>query len=419
MLPSSHVIPIMALGADPVPSPQLLADAFSEFISASAVLEASYRDLQQEVARLSSELSQRNEALIRSLDENDRMRAELQQMLDSMPCGVLVLNRAEQIVMINPEGRRLLELGDARVGTLRRLTEISQVDFDALAKRPAGPFDSELCIHSEWDQRWLAIGHRTLADTSECGEAAGRSDRLRSIWIIRDITASKQAELEREAARRATALAEISTILAHEIKNPLASMELFAGLIEQEPGDASQWIAHLRAGIRALSGTVNNVLSLNSEGRLRLTPIRLAACVQSGVEFVRPIAHQAGVSLSFAEKETATQVLGNEDAIRQIVLNVVSNAIRHTAPGGSVSVSMRTIELVDAGRATVTIQDTGCGIAEGVLARVFDAGFSATGETPGLGLAVCRRLMAQHDGEIRIASRVGEGTSVQLEFPIL
>ena len=58
------------------------------------------------------------------------------------------------------------------------------------------------------------------------------------------------------------ALAEMSTILAHEIRNPLASMELFAGLIAEGPGQTSQWVSHLRAGIRTLSGTVNNVLSI-------------------------------------------------------------------------------------------------------------------------------------------------------------
>jgi len=409
----------MSLVTAPVPSPQLLADAFSEFISASAVLEESYRDLQQEVARLSSELSQRNLALSRSLEENDHMRAALQQMLDSMPCGVLVLNRAERIVMINPEGRRLLELGSAHVGSLRRLTELSRVDFDALAKRPAGPFDSEVSLHSSSGKRWLAISHRILAGGLESDGSADDIDQLQSIWILRDITLTKQAELERETARRATALAEISTILAHEIKNPLASMELFAGLIEQEPDDASQWIAHLRAGIRTLSGTVNNVLSLNSDSKPHLTPVRLSTCIASGVEFVRPIAQQAGVSLSFADEEAATLVLGNDDAIRQIILNVVSNAIRHTGSGGSISVSMATLKDGDRHLATVTIRDTGCGIPEGVVSRVFDAGFSATGETPGLGLAVCKRLMRQHAGEIRVASRVNEGTSIQLEFPAL
>ena len=113
MLPSSHVAPINKLGPETLHSPQLLADAFSEFISASSQLEASYRDLQQEVAHLGLELAERNAALSSSLAENDRMRAALQQMIDSMPCGVLVLDTAEAIVMINPEGRRLLKLGSS------------------------------------------------------------------------------------------------------------------------------------------------------------------------------------------------------------------------------------------------------------------------------------------------------------------
>ena len=85
--------------------------------------------LQQEVARLGSELSERNAALTRSLNENDRMRAALQQMLDSLPCGVLVLNQADRIVMINPEGRRLLELKSAHIESLQALSAFCQIDF--------------------------------------------------------------------------------------------------------------------------------------------------------------------------------------------------------------------------------------------------------------------------------------------------
>ena len=124
MLPSSHVVPINEAGPEVLHSPRMLADAFSEFISASSLLEASYRDLQQEVAHLGLELAERNAALSHSLAENDRMRAALQQMIDSMPCGVLVVDTAETIVMINPEGRRLLELGSARVRSLRELSAV-------------------------------------------------------------------------------------------------------------------------------------------------------------------------------------------------------------------------------------------------------------------------------------------------------
>src|ERR1700761_6321428 len=132
MLPGSHTAPINTLTPDALHSPRLLADAFSEFISASSQLDASYRDLQQEVAHLGVELAERNAALTRSLAQNDRMRAALQQMIDSMPCGVLVLDIAETIIMINPEGRRLLELGNAQVKNLRELSAISQVNFESL-----------------------------------------------------------------------------------------------------------------------------------------------------------------------------------------------------------------------------------------------------------------------------------------------
>ena len=409
----------MSLGVDPIPSPQLLADAFSEFIAASSVLESSYRDLQEEVAQLSSELSQRNAALTRSLAENDRMRAALQQMLDSMPCGVLVLNQAERIVMVNPEGRRLLELGNARVGNLRELSRISRVDFESLARRATGAFDSEVCVKSGTSQRWLAIGYRQLAGAATAQGLSDRASQLQSIWILRDITASKHAEQERETVRRATALAEISTILAHEIKNPLASMELFAGLIEQGPDEATQWISHLRAGIRALSGTVNNVLSLNGESKPQLKALCLANCVEGGVEFVRPIAEQAGVALSFSAEPNSPSVRGNEDAIRQMVLNIVSNAIRHTPAGGSVKVTTRAAKHGKMSRSLVAIEDTGCGISESIVERIFEAGVSATGETPGLGLAVCKRLMTQHCGEIRVTSRINQGSRFELEFPAI
>jgi two-component system sensor histidine kinase FlrB len=407
------------LGAEPVPSPQLLADAFSEFIAASSVLESSYRDLQSEVSRLGSELSKPNAALTRSLAENDRMRAALQQILDSMPCGVLVLNNAGRIVMVNPEGRRLLELGNAKINTLRDLSRVSHVDFEVLTKGSHDQLDSEICIAAGMEKRWLAIGNRKLFCAPATQGLAEVAPHLQSIWILRDITANKQAEQEREAARRATALAEISTILAHEIRNPLASLELFAGLIEQDLGQTSQWVSHLRAGIRTLSGTVNNVLSLNGESKPRLARVNLAASVQSGVAFVQPIAEQAGLQLSFSAGADTPSVLGNEDAIHQIILNIVRNAIRHTEVGGRVDVSTRRSKRDQADFALVEIADTGCGMPESVIEHIFDAGFSATGETPGLGLAVSKRLMTQHGGSIRVASRIHEGSTFQLEFPAL
>jgi two-component system sensor histidine kinase FlrB len=397
----------------------MLADAFSEFISASSLLEASYRDLQQEVAHLGLELAERNAALSRSLAENDRMRAALQQMIDSMPCGVLVLDTAETIVMINPEGRRLLELGGAQVKSLRELSAKSQVNFESLMEGPAGRLDNEVCISSAAGKRWLAIGNRRLLGGAMAQRGAEERAALKSIWILRDITATKQAEQERESARSAMALAEISTILAHEIRNPLASMELFAGLIAEEPEQTTQWVSNLRAGIRLLSGTVNNVLSIHCGGSSPLSPVDLNGYLRGGVEFVQPIAEQAGVALSFKAGAETLTIEGNENGLRQIVLNLICNAIRYTPAGGSIAVTARRASRAGDDHAVVEIADSGCGIPAELLGRLFEAGFSADGNSPGLGLAVCKRLMDQHGGEIRVRSQVNLGTTFQLEFPTL
>jgi len=166
MLPYSHVVPINSVNNGSLHSPGLLADAFSEFISASSQLEASYRDLQKEVAHLGFELAERNAALTRSLAENDRIRVALQQIIDSMPCGVLVLDSGETVVTINPEGRRLLEVGKAQIDSLQDLSALSKVDFASLVSGSGNNVDNEVCIASSAGKRWIAIGNRKLSCTS-------------------------------------------------------------------------------------------------------------------------------------------------------------------------------------------------------------------------------------------------------------
>jgi two-component system sensor histidine kinase FlrB len=302
---------------------------------------------------------------------------------------------------------------------LRQLSAVSQVDFASLAAGVEEEIDSEVCISYASGKRWVAIGNRKLSCEPASQELEDLTPRLKSIWILRDITASKNAEREREAARNAMALAEVSSILAHEIRNPLACMELFAGLIADDRGNDAPWVSPLRAGIRQLSGTVNNVLNIHSGGNLHMGPLDLVESMQSGVEFVMPIADQAGVHLSFQSGEDKLMVLGNENLIRQIILNLACNAIRHTAAGGKIEVSTQGISRQGIRSALVEVTDTGCGMEPHILDRIFEAGFSASGDTPGLGLAVCKRLMSSHGGEIQVSSQVNRGTTFRLEFPTL
>ena len=405
----SHLEPINAPGYLSQPEVLYLADAFSEFISASARLEASYGQLQLEVTHLSHELADRNSALKASLAENERVHSALQQIVDSMPCGVLVVEADGAVSMINPEGRRLLDLGATAADHLEAISAQAGVDLHGFLKRHTGAEDEqEFCRSSAAGRRWLSVHDRCLF---RGGADGGRQ----TILILRDVTVHKQAELERERARKATALSEVATTLAHEIRNPLASLELFAGLIAQGGEGTADWVSHLHAGIRSLAGTVNNVLSFHGVGFPAMSAMNLSESIRSSVEFVRPIADEAGVGLFFEATEREIAVRGNSGALQQVVLNLVCNAVRHTSEGGCVRVAVRRVGEA----AVIEFADTGSGIAVEHLGEIFRAGFSGSGNTSGLGLAVCRQIVRQHDGEIRVTSKLSAGTTFFVEMPTL
>jgi two-component system sensor histidine kinase FlrB len=406
----------------------LLAGEFSAFISAASQLESSYRHLQEQVSELGMELSERNAALNLSLAENERMRIALQQIVDSMPCGVLVLDRSARISMINPESGRLLgleraEFANASPTTLAEILALSGVNLEYSGKDLGiSDMEREICIREDSGERWIGVRTRRVFVQADRGETPDQT-----IIIMRDVTAQKRAEQEREAGRKAMAVAEISTILAHEIRNPLASLELFAELIENDADHRSQWTSNLRAGIRSLSGTVNNVLSFHGSGTLKLASVPISTAIGTAVHFIQPLADQAEVELIWSGCHESLLVAGNESAIQQVVLNLVSNAIRHTPPGGSVTASVRCEQIAAEGKkqagfnriVIADFSDTGCGVREDQIEHVFEPGFSGSGDTSGLGLAVCERIMRQHKGRISVSNLENSGALFTLCFPVL
>ena len=416
MLPTSHLVPmneqLLPLTRPSADEALLLADAFSEFIAASAKLEGSYRDLQVEVAQLGSELAARNAELEASLRSNEQMRLALVEIVDSMPCGVLVLGEDARVLRINPEARRLLDMQGGREDFLPS-------DLEEIAVRTGVDLKPFCAIEGESEfsfapvraesgaRRWIELRTRRL--TAEPGDA-------KTILILGDVSAHKQAEQDREEGRRALALAEVAATLAHEIRNPLASLELFAGLLEEDPARSSEWLTHLRAGLRGLSGTVNNVLSFHGVGFPHLQPLALGPAIAAAVEFVRPITAQAGLALSLQGGEIAGSVLANEAALQQLILNLVINAVRHTPAGGSLAISLTQ---PDAEHLRLEVSDTGCGIAPEHLPEIFRPGWSGRGASSGLGLAVCQRIAAQHGSVLRAASKLGCGATFQMELVLL
>ncbi len=231
----------------------------------------------------------------------------------------------------------------------------------------------------------------------------------------------------------ASSLAEAETLrknliadISHELRTPLAVVQgnLQAILDGVYPLEMAQ-VAGVYDETLLLTRLVDDLheLALAEAGQLRLerAPVDLAALARTAVGQFGPAAEAAGVRLALSTAEDAPAVLGDADRLAQVLRNLLSNALRHTAAGGQVAV-----QVSRAGeQAEIRVADTGTGIAPEDLPYVFDRfyrgdkGGSRRGGGAGLGLAITRQLVAAHGGRIAVARQAGAGATFTVTLPAL
>jgi signal transduction histidine kinase len=231
--------------------------------------------------------------------------------------------------------------------------------------------------------------------------------------------ANQDLQREREEHQRWQALGEISTMLAHEIRNPLGSLELLASLLADScPSPAQKhWIHHMQAGLRMLAATVNNVLQLHNGAQPELAPRDVGEVLRWTVEFLAPLAEQNGMSVELHNRLAGVCMPADVNGLRQVLLNLALNAFRHMAEGGTLLIIGS--KEGDGGKEEVHLQvaDSGSGIAAEHLPHIFQSGFTTRPGSAGLGLAVSKKIVEQHGGTIAVTSQLGHGTTFTLIFP--
>jgi two-component system sensor histidine kinase FlrB len=244
---------------------------------------------------------------------------------------------------------------------------------------------------------------------------------------LRDELRRKQGELdaERERVRQAKALGEYSALLAHEVRNPLASMELFTELL-LECGDLEQdargWVEQLQAGLRTLAMLTNNVLRIHeTTGTGAMSTLQVGNVLASTVQFLAPVANQNSVQLAYEDRSEGATVAADLSRLQQLFLNLTLNALHVSQPGGQVNFSVEQIEGADRLEkcVRVMVQDFGRGISPEHRARIFEPGFTTRPGSVGLGLAVCKKIVDQHGGRILVDTVVGRGSKFIVELPAL
>jgi two-component system sensor histidine kinase FlrB len=396
---------------------RLLLDAFEMFTQASNSLELAFEQLKSRAQRLSEELAAKNRELKKSLREKEEVQNYLKTILKCLPCGVLVLDEEGRLSLCNPKAAQLLDLRSGRNHKPPRTLRDSAL-HEYLGSG----------VHAEADGRETEVscrgngGSRVVAASgSPLRDSAGR--RIGTLHILRDITELKAMEEQSKLRERLAAMGEMAVELAHEIRNPLGSIELFASLLEKELDegcDSRRWAENIRIGSRSLNNIVSNMLHFANPVTPEFSMVDVHEIIQEVIGFTDLIMKQRGVIVQRTLDAVNPLIKGDRELLRQLLLNLILNAMQAMPSDGSLTIRSGNVEMPGEGSIAgflLTIRDTGIGIPPENIGRIFDPFFTTNKSGTGLGLSVVHQIVEKHAGCIQVSSQVNAGTTFTISFP--
>jgi PAS domain S-box-containing protein len=386
-------------------------------------IEMSSRDMHQ----LYQDLKRRTET------ERAEQEAIMRATLDSAAEGILVVDNDNGVIAANKRFAEMARLSDAMLATRDRrvliaaalksvkMPEVVMPRIDAVYKSEATLRD-ELELVDGSVIEWFAAPVRT-PDGTKVGRVA----------FVRDVTAERQAHQQLERAREAAEAASQAKSLflanmSHELRTPLNAVIGLADLLmlERDPLVARQreYLEGIASSGRHLLALVNDVLDLTKieagKQELDLQSIAIHDAIEEGMAAILPLANARGVILEPATIVAVPNVRADRVRLRQILYNLISNAVKFTDRGGIVRIRARR----DEDRVSIAVIDTGVGIAPADLSRLYRSFEQLTlpsGDRPGgtgLGLALTKRLVEMHGGTIDVESELGVGTTFTVRIPV-
>ncbi|ROM71338.1 PAS domain-containing sensor histidine kinase [Pseudomonas brassicacearum] len=386
----------------PVPEPGLmpsaeqasrlgLEQAFSLFNQMSSQLTDSYSLLEARVTELKGELAVVSAQRMQELAEKERLANRLQNLLDLLPGGVIVIDAHGRVREANPAACELLGL--PLEGELWR----------HVIARCFAPREDDGHEVSLKDGRRLSISTRSL--DAEPGQ----------LVLLNDLTETRHLQDQLARHERLSSLGRMVASLAHQIRTPLSAALLYAShLTEQQlPMETQQRFAgRLKERLHELEHQVRDMLVF-ARGELpltdRVTPKALLQSLQAAA-----LTHVQDLPIRWQCDSHAGEVLCNRDTLVGAVLNLIENAIQ--ASGGDVRLK---VHLYTRGNSLrLCVSDSGSGIEPAVLARLGEPFFTTKTTGTGLGLTVVKAVARAHQGELQLRSRLGRGTCALVLLPL-
>ena len=359
----------------PAVEAQLLENAFQEFAKASDSIINYYSVLESQIRQLKREVEENNSEL-------EKARGYLYNILNSLPVGVVVTHKSS-IVFANKNAE---ELG-------------SEVFSEKL--NSSGQKSGEL-KNGKGHYRWK---RENVVNGSGSNE----------VIVFEDVTEFEKMKERLERDERLMAMGEMAARMAHEIKNPLGSMELFLSMMINGKlrKQDKKYINYVLFGVKTIDRIINNLLSYTKPKTLALTETSLSQVVRETLDFMSLSAQSRGISLEINTNFEGPSFF-DPDLIKLVIMNFISNAIEAVAGNkGSIKVDVKE----EGKNAVVVIADNGIGMSEEVQKSIFNPFFTTKDKGVGLGLFIVYNIVKAHGGYVEVESTEGLGSTFSIYIP--
>lgn len=413
-------------GKSPKEEIEILSHAFQAFNEATQQLQDSYDNLKERIKLLDLELAEKNQALEKNLKEKEEVKNYLHNILESLTTGVIVVDQNGHITTFNKTSGLITGLNPGNcLG--KPLSELFEYDlFENLVARLTKTGGIPLSV----DREITAGNGRTVHVRASASPVwDNHEQQIGTVLILQDMTQVRHLEREAQRNQRLRAMGEMAAGIAHEIRNPLGSIELFASILKRDLGpdeEKIKLVEHIRSGVKNMDRIISTLLLFAksprpSQQKCDINQL-LSGLLKGSSDILIP--DTVKIAQNFGKNEM--WVNGDAQLLKQVFLNLIRNGIQAMPTGGELGLATEKADaaLKKSGKnqdhrhfITITVSDTGTGIDSEDLAQIFNPFFSTKNKGTGLGLSISHNIIKAHQGTIDAESEKGKRTRFIVKLP--
>ncbi len=342
-----------------------------------------------------------------------RIRAFNDMLVESLPVGLIATDAVGNIQVVNAAAEKITGISAGKLLT-RKPDSILPPElarsFNGLTREQGKPQSSESAFTSDLDGHTCSLLLTVLPVVDDAGLFTG------DVLLIQDMSEIRALESQLRRNERLAALGKMAAGVAHELRNPLSSIKGLAVLLKGKVGEdreGKQTADILVEEVERLNRSICELLDYTRPEKLEKTRVPLHSILDKARTLVSVDAEALGIDISLSSDETKGFVLVDEDKMNQVFLNLLLNSIQAMHDGGKLSIHIKE----EAGAVVCAIEDTGSGVSEENLSKVFDPYFTTKSDGTGLGLALSAKIVEEHGGSITLDNRESEGVQVAIRLP--